>query len=336
MGLWSPLSLAILAAGFCMAWNLGANDLANAMATSVGSRALRIWQATVIAAFLNLAGAVGFGSRVTHTVAKGIVPIDLLQPHVLTPGALAVLLSAALFLVLSTHWGLPVSTTHAIVGAMTGFGLVAVGAEHISWPVLGKITASWLVSPVLGGIVAYLIYRLFRAGILSRVDDESLPKVERAFALLQIASASYVAFAHGSNDVANAIAPLSVVFGYTNQATPLWLLLFGGVGIAIGTGTWGYRVMRTVGTDITKITPVSGFSAEVAAATSILFFSSLGVPISTTHTVVGAVIGVGLAHGIEALNLRTLRNIFLSWIFTVPVAAGVAALLFVIFRGVGL
>jgi len=319
-----------------MAWNLGANDLANAMATSVGSRALRVWQATLIAAFLNLAGAVVFGSRVTHTVAKGIVPIDLLAPHVLALGALAVLLSAALFLVLSTHWGLPVSTTHAIVGAMTGFGLVALGWNDISWPVLGEITGSWIISPILGGFVAYLIYRFFRAVILSRVNDESLPKVESVFAILQIASASYVAFAHGSNDVANAIAPLSVVFGYANQSTPLWLLLFGGAGIAIGTATWGYRVMKTVGTDITKITPVSGFSAEIAAATSILLFSSLGVPVSTTHTVVGAVIGVGLAHGIEALNLRTLRNIFLSWVFTVPVAAGVAALLFVIFRAVGL
>lgn len=319
-----------------MAWNLGANDLSNAMATSVGSHALRIWQATVIAAFLNFAGAVCFGSHVVHTVAKGIVPIGLLQPHVLALGALAVLISAAAFLVLSTRWGLPVSTTHAVVGAMTGFGLVAIGSEHISWLVLGEITASWLISPVLGGIVAYLIYRLFRSLIIARVADESLPKVERVFAILQIASASYVAFAHGSNDVANAIAPLSVVFGYANHTTPLWLLLFGGVGIAIGTGTWGYRVMQTVGTKITKITPVSGFSAEIAAATSILFFSFLGVPISTTHVVVGAVIGVGLAHGVKALNLRTLRNIFFSWIFTVPVAAGVAALLFVIFRGVGL
>jgi len=336
MELASPLSLAILAAGFYMAWNLGANDLANAMATSVGSRALRVWQATLVAAVLNLVGAAFYGARVTHTVAKGIVPIELLEPHILAIGALAVLFAAATFLVLATHWGLPVSTTHAIVGAMMGFGIVAVGPGQVSWGVLGRIAASWLISPLIGGLVAFFIYQIFRYLILARVSDHGLPKVEQVFALLQILSASYVAFSHGSNDVANAIGPLAAAFGFVDQATPSWLLLFGGVGIAIGTGTWGYRVMQTVGKEITRITPVSGFSAELSAASSILVFSSLGLPISTTHTVVGAVIGIGLASGIEALNLRTIRNIFLSWLFTVPAAAGLAALLFLIFRGAGL
>jgi len=333
---WNPLSLAILAAGFAMAWNLGANDLANAMATSVGSRALRIWQATLVAAVLNLVGAAFYGARVTHTVAQGIVPIELIDQHMLALGALAVLLAAATFLILATHWSLPVSTTHAIVGAMMGFGVVAVGPGQVAWGVLGQIVASWLISPLIGGLVAFFIYSIFRHLILARVSDAGLPQVERFFALLQIISASYVAFAHGSNDVANAIAPLAAVFGFVGRTTPTWLLLFGGAGIAIGTGTWGYRVMRTVGQEITRITPVSGFSAELSAASSILVFSSLGLPISTTHTVVGAVIGIGLASGIEALNLRTIRNIFLSWLFTVPAAAGLAALLFLLFRGAGL
>ncbi|MFQ5796104.1 MAG: inorganic phosphate transporter [Candidatus Bipolaricaulia bacterium] len=331
--IFDPIAIVILIVGFYMAWNIGANDLANAMGTSVGSGALRIWQVVLIAGSLEFVGAVFFGSRVTKTVAKAIVPLDTLEADVVAVGGLATLLAAGLFITLATLRGVPVSTTHSIVGATLGFGLVSVGVQQIAWKVLLKIVASWVVSPLVGGLLAFLTFKLIVITMLHRVRYRRLTRI---FATLQILSAGYVAFAHGSNDVANAIGPMAVALGGTGSQIPLWLLALGGGGIVIGVTSWGYRVIETVGKQITTLVPISGFSAEFGAATGVLIASSLSLPVSTTHTLVGSVIGVGLARGFAALNLRRIQDIFIAWIITVPTAAVLTMGIYVALRALGL
>lgn len=408
----------VLIGGLYMAWGIGANDVANAMGTSVGSGALTLLGAIVLAGILEFAGAVLIGSSVTQTVSKGIIDTALFDvtgpwgergPLLLGIGMLCALVGAATWLHAATHFGLPVSTTHSIVGAVVGIGLVSFGLDGIALGTMGQIMASWVVSPVLGGALAFgsfwgirrfilsdadpvratirsapwivaivvsmmvlsFIYKVLSnrmdappvvmslvaaaaAGTVSGVFAHALTRnmtprpgtgpydfVERVFGLLQIGTACFVAFAHGANDVANAIGPVAAVVslystGFTTVATevgvPLWVLVLGGGGIVLGLATMGYKVIATIGGQITEITPTRGFCAEFGAATTVLLASSLGLPVSTTHTLVGAVIGVGFARGIAALNLRVIRNIVNSWLATVPVAAGTAALLFVIVR----
>jgi len=409
-----------LIGGLYMAWMIGANDVANAMGTSVGSGALTLLAAIALAAVLEFAGAVLLGSSVTETISKGIIEISLFEatgpwgedgPVLLALGMLCALLGSAVWLHLATHLGLPVSTTHSIVGAVVGVGVVSFGFRGVAWGEMGRIVASWVVSPVMGGLLAYLSFLAIRQGILRSADPIAATKrfapylvavttavmvlsfiykalknrweappvllavgaaagvgvvvgvlagaflrnsttarftnpydyVERMFALLQIATACFVAFAHGANDVANAVGPLAAVVslyrtGYAEVATtvgvPFWILVLGGGGIVLGLATLGYKVIATIGREITEITPTRGFCAEFGAATTVLVASSLGLPISTTHTLVGGVIGVGFAQGIGALNLSMVRNIVRSWIATVPVAAGVSALLFVLARAI--
>lgn len=412
------LLLAVLLGGLYMAWGIGANDVANAMGTSVGSGALTLLGAILLAGILEFSGAVAIGSNVTQTISKGIIDTEMFAPSgplgergplLLGVGMLCSLIGAAVWLHAATHLGLPVSTTHAIVGAVVGIGLVSFGIPGIDWGKLGQIVGSWVVSPLLGGLLAYISFRAIRAYILSaadpvratvrfapyivagvvaimvlsfiykvlrnRVDAPSIAVsvaaalaagvaagvlasavtrniapapgmnpyqyVERVFALLQIATACFVAFAHGANDAANAVGPVAAVVtlyqtGYREVAAsvgvPLWVMVLGGAGIVLGLATLGHKVIATVGREITEITPTRGFSAEFGAATTVLLASSLGLPISTTHTLVGAVVGVGMARGIGALNLQIIRNIATSWLATVPVAAGVAALLYMIGR----
>lgn len=309
-------------AGFYVAWNIGANDAANSMATSYGSRALTLKQIVIIASVLEFSGATFFGKKVTHTVAKGIVPIEMLDHNLVVFGALAALLSAGFWITISTYYHLPISTTHSIVGAMLGFGLAAVAQNHlaleqIKWEVLAKIVLSWILSPLTGAVIAFTIFMLIRFLLLERYKSES---VERVFRYLQVLTACYMAFAHGSNDVANATGPVVAILGYTGEV-PFWILFFGGLGIAIGIATWGYRVIETVGRNITELTFTRGFSAEFATATTVLAASSIGMPISTTHTLVGSVIGVGLAGGLASVNLKVVQKIIFSWILTLPVAA---------------
>ncbi len=384
-----------------MAFNIGANDLANAMGTSVGSRALTVRRAVILAAILNLFGAVLVGSRVTQTVRKDIIDLEAIGggdalSWTILYGLLAAILAAALWITIATYYALPVSTTHAIVGAMMGFGLIVGGAEVVNWVVMGKIAASWLISPLAGAAVAFFAFWLMRRGILGHerpfqqalkyapwlvgivfgilaiamilegleglhlglgfaasigvgclvgalagipayylfhrykaVEGDEYQKVERIFVFLQIITAGYVAFAHGSNDVANAIGPVSGIIGQLAFNSPtdiepwaiIGLLLLGGVGIAIGTATWGRQVMRTIGEKITEITPTRGFTAEFGAATTVLVCSLLGLPISTTHVLVGSVIGVGLAGGVAAVDVRVIKRIVISWLVTVPIAA---------------
>ncbi len=322
----------IIFAGLYMAWNIGANDAANSMATSYGSGALTLKQIVVIGSLLEFCGAVFFGKNVTYTIAKGIVPIEALNHHLVVIGALAALLSASFWITLATYYQLPISTSHSIVGAMLGFGLAAVsqGYLHLSdihWNVMGKIVMSWIISPIFGAILAFLIFTLIRLAILERYN---IYRVEHIFKYLQIGTACYVAFAHGSNDVANATGPIAAALGYIGQQMPPWILLIGGLGISVGIATWGYRVIEMVGKKITELTPTRGFSAEFATATTVLLASYFGMPISTTHTLVGSVIGVGLAGGLASVNLKIIKRIVASWLLTVPVAAGLAVALYTV------
>ena len=407
-----------LAAAFYMAWTIGANDVANAMGTSVGSGALTLIGAILLAAVFEFGGAVLVGASVTETISKGIVEVELFEstgplgedgPVLLALGMICALLASAIWLHAATHIGMPVSTTHSIVGAVFGIGIVSFGFRGVDWGTMGQIVASWLVSPLLGGVLAFISFIVIRRLILESPDPVDATRryapyiigivvavmilsfiykvlarryeapsvalsvliavalgaavgviagafvratrptretgafnyVERVFALLQIATACFVAFAHGANDVANAVGPLAAVVtlyetGFTEVVgrvgVPLWTLLLGGGGIVLGLATLGHKVIATIGRQITEITPTRGFSAEFGAATTVLVASSLGLPISTTHTLVGGVIGVGFGHGIAALNLATVRRIVTSWVATVPFAAALAAVLFLVAR----
>lgn len=456
--------------GFYMAWNIGANDLANAMGTSVGSRALTLRQAVILGAILEMAGSILAGAHVAETMRNRIVDLSAFQgePGLLALGMLSALLAAGVWLQVASYFGWPVSTTHSIVGAIAGFGAAYGGLSVINWSVhrggMGSIVASWIISPVLSGVVAYFLFRFLRRQILtspypvdaarriapwltfcvmvvlvlvlmykglenvgvsrqpvsvhmgvalvvglvgalvsmvlvrwkwSALERETAPavndyyvavtlrkaikqlrrleevtsgpmqeeirqllkrarqlspavdkaelsetniqfrQVEKIFVYLQIMTAAAVAFSHGANDVANAVAPMSVVVEVAwrwvvPEQAPIgnWALVLGGIGITIGLASWGWRVIETVGRRITDLTPTRGFSAEFATALTVLGASKLGLPISTTHTLVGAVMGVGLARGISALNLNAIRDIVISWLVTVPLGAGLAVMFF--------
>jgi PiT family inorganic phosphate transporter len=325
------LALTIIA-GLYMAWNIGANDAANSMATSYGSGALTLKQIIVIGSILEFCGAVFFGKNVTHTIAKGIVPIDAIDYHLVVVGALSALISAGFWITVATYYRLPISTSHSIVGAMLGFGFASVAQGHldisdIHWNVMLKIVMSWIISPIFGAFLAFVIFSLIRWLILEKYDIDA---VERIFRYLQVGTACYVAFAHGSNDVANATGPIAAALGYIGQQMPIWILLIGGLGISVGIATWGYRVIEMVGKKITELTPTRGFSAEFATATTVLLASYFGMPISTTHTLVGSVIGVGLAGGLASVNLNIVKKIIASWLLTVPVAAALSIAIYTV------
>ena len=461
--------------GFYMAWNIGANDVANAMGTSIGSGALTLKKAVLIAAIFEFAGAFLVGSHVTETVRKGIIDLSIFTEmengtNILMYGMLASLLAAGAWLQIASYFGWPVSTTHSIVGAIVGFGIIAGGAAGVDWKQIGTIVMSWAISPLLSGTIAFVVFSVIRHSMINvpnpvqatkrwapafiflvfailtlvilfkglknlhlnlsfpealliaagigmvaaitgwllirrvyvspsvdaettiplaviSVDLRSMARltrriqskatketegyigdiqehvelltnmvergeaqmqtrgdfqfVEKIFTHLQVMSACFVAFAHGANDVANAIGPLAAIVSIVNgganalvgQTTvPVWILGLGGIGIVIGLSTWGWRVIETIGKKITELTPTRGFSAEFAAATTIVLASRLRIPISTTHTLVGGVLGVGVARGIESLNPRVIRDIFTSWIVTLPAGAGMSIVFFLIIR----
>jgi inorganic phosphate transporter, PiT family len=368
------LTFFVLLAGFYLAWNMGANDVANAMGTSVGSKALTLKRAVLLAAGLEFCGAFFVGSTVSHTIQEGLVTPHLFIGHSFCCGMLGALLATGVLLHLASYFGLPLSTTHALVGAVLGFGWIVGGAEAIQWSKVGEIAASWILSPLFSGALSYAIFStiqqrtleatqrlvpvflfacfflvcwsLFYEGIfqvpftLSSTLTlcggisfmgaflGSRPRyhgdVNQIFIFLQIVSASLVAFAHGTNDVSNAIGPMNAILsaaGSGSRIVPSWLLAFGGAGIVLGLATWGWRVIETVGNKITDLTPSRGFAAEFSAATTILVASKLGLPISTTHALVGAICGVGMARGVQTLNLRMLKEIVISWIVTMPLSA---------------
>ncbi len=387
--------------GFYMAWNIGANDVANSMASAVGAKAITIRQAVFIAGILNIVGATFIGSHVTDTIRKGIVATDILNdPHMALIGALSALLAAALWVSFATWKSLPVSTTHSIVGAMIGYGVMAGGLGVINWPKLGAVVASWIISPVFSLVIGLLMFKVIMKLILNRPDplasavglapvfvaaacfvvilsflfktplgktlhlatwtsllaggvlaallgvasrlllgrwDLSRHRngVEEIFRRIQIGTSCYVALAQGANDVANAIGPLAVIYflvktGSVGQKVPvpIFLLGFGGIGIAAGIAMAGYRVMDTVGHRITTLTNTRGFCVDFAAATTVLAASKMGLPVSTTHAAVGGVLGVGLSRGIEAVNFGIILKIMVYWVLTVPAAALTSMVIF--------
>jgi len=391
--------------GFYMAWNIGANDVANSMASAVGAKAITIRQAIFIAAILNVIGATFIGSHVTKTIRKGIVSTDIMaDPHIALIGALSALLAAALWVSFATWKSLPVSTTHSIVGAMIGFGVMAGGFSVINMGKLGAVVMSWIISPVFALVVSYGMFKLIVKLILSRSDPfkrtlkfsplfvglasfvvvlsflfktplgkklhVSMPVAilialalaaflgyigmrllahyvgrlsprdeEEIFRRIQIGTSCYVALAQGSNDVANAIGPLAVIYFLVktggvgaNVPVPIFLLLFGGVGIACGIGMAGHRVMDTIGRKITTLSNSRGFAVDFAAATTVLVASKMGLPVSTTHATVGGVMGVGLARGMEAVNFKIIFQIMIYWILTVPAAALTSMVIFKILQ----
>jgi inorganic phosphate transporter, PiT family len=456
--------------GFYMAWNIGANDVSNAMGTSVGSKALTLRKAVIIAALLEFSGAFLLGSHVSETIQSGIVNPDIFASDrmIFIIGMLGALFATGIWLNLASFLKLPVSTTHAIVGAVLGFGLLIGGMHAIYWSQISTIAIGWVVSPVLSGVISYFIFLLIQQKIfyafnpfestkrlvplliffafsifslslifnglnnlnislsfpiallisivigliaffisiflLKRIPFTSLrskicasphqfvslekaskhleriklaskgetqehasnilkevkklkqsvkeeaqfsqtaeeyKEVEGVFAYLQIISACLVAFAHGANDVANAIGPVSAVIQVLQfnvidltSRIPLWVLLFGASGIVVGLATWGWRVMETIGKKITELTPTRGFSAEFGAALTILLASRLGLPISTTHALVGSVLGVGIARGIRALNLKTLKDIVFSWVITIPICAILSIIIFYLLKAI--
>ena len=468
------LTILVLVVGFYMAWNIGANDVSNAMGTSVGSGALTLRRAVIVAAILEFSGAFFVGANVSETMQRGLIDTDMfiMEPIILVLGMCAALLGTSIWLQIASYFGWPVSTTHAIVGAILGFGAVIGGADAIQWGEVGTIALSWVVSPLVSAVISYLIFSILQRNILfamnpteatkkflplmvfivigtftlslifnglqnlnlsvtffeafgiaiavgaaasgisyllvrrvplpqiegpqppsrflpqtvvslekaikhlqrvhvvsfdvthekvgklldevkslsdeMRLKTRSLSErtseyssVEKMFVYLQILSACFVAFAHGANDVANAIGPVAAVLaiikkGMISDVAPIppWLLAFGGIGIVVGLATWGWRVIETIGKKITELTPTRGFCAEFGAATTILIASKLGMPISTTHCLVGAVLGVGLARGMRALNLNMLRDIVLSWVITIPASAVMSILLFYALRAI--
>lgn len=466
------ITIIVLIVGFYMAWNIGANDVSNAMGTSVGSGALTLKKAVLIAAILEFSGAFLLGGNVSETMQNELIDVTKFaaDPNTLIFGMCGALLGTGIWLQIASYFGLPVSTTHAIVGAILGFGALSLGFTGIEWKMVGSIVLSWLVSPFMSGLISYLIFGVVQRNILFTLNPalatkriipillffvfgsfalslmfnglkwfgwhlsisqalllsgligliamgigfifirrlpvpytsesslaRSLPfslislekaikhlrrartgsidqtnqkitslleqlhslksemrtktsfpqrtseynLVEKIFGFMQIISACFVAFAHGANDVANAIAPVAAVletikYGVLTESVkiPLWLLAFGGVGIVIGLATWGWRVIETIGRKITELTPTRGFSAEFGAAITILIASKIGLPISTTHCLVGAVLGVGLARGLRALNLKTLKDIALSWIITLPASAFMSILCYFLLRAI--
>ncbi|MDX2096953.1 MAG: inorganic phosphate transporter [Leptolyngbyaceae cyanobacterium bins.59] len=391
---------------FYLAWNLGANDVANAMGTSVGSRAITLTQALVLAGILEFAGATLFGQRVASTLAKGVIqPEQFSQvPQTLLVGMVAVLLAGGLWLNLATALRLPVSSSHAIVGALAGIAWVACGVQAINWSLIGIISLTWIGTPLVSGLLAAFFYALIQHWILKHPVPEkqllewvpwfsvalvgifgaivlptvtqsltlgSLPahdlplgigvlatlgltgmgwqwvnqnqpssnQVESFMGRFQVLSAACVAFAHGSNDVGNAIAPLATIVQIEQTGAipsgefliPPWTLILGGAGIVLGLAIWGKQVMMTIGEGITPLKPSMGFCAELATATVILLASRWGLPVSTSHALVGGVVGIGLINqqaSKQGIKWRTIGKIISAWFITIPIALGLAAFIF--------
>ncbi len=403
--------------GFFMAWGIGANDVANAMGTSVGAKALTLKQAIFVAMIFEFLGAYLAGGEVTATIRKGIIDPDVMigEPQLMIYGMLSALLAAGTWLMIASFNGWPVSTTHSIVGAIVGFAAVGISVDAVHWNKVGTIIASWVVSPVLAGTISFGLFISVRTLILDSEDPfhrakkyipiymwtvgfmismvtllkglkhvdldldlglgsdfanavpisfgvgllvaglgmilmrgiKDIPdemnrfaSVERVFGVLMVFTACAMAFAHGSNDVANAVGPLAAIAStvqsggeiVAKSAVPWWILMVGALGIVLGLATYGWRVILTVGSKITELTPSRGFAAELGASATVVIASGTGLPISTTHTLVGAVLGVGFARGIGALNLRVIGTIFVSWLVTLPAGAGLAVLFFFLFK----
>src|SRR5574344_135560 len=398
---------------FLMAWGIGANDVSNAMGTSVGTKTLTVKQAIIIAIIFEFAGAYFAGGEVVSTIKDNIIVSNYMKPEDLILGMTSSMLSAGLWLLLASYFSWPVSTPHSIIGAIVGFGIVSCGIESIHWDMFGGIVGSWIITPIIAGIMAFFLFIHIQRYIFCRFHplkhakkiapyyvfltiliiaivtiqkglthininlttleawcasivvaflsaifsgiflkykkfDKTLEakkhyvNVEKVFSILMLLTACAMAFAHGSNDVANAIGPLASISTILenngnildNAQMPSWILLLGAIGMVFGLATFGYKVMITIGSGITALTPSRGFAAQLATASTVVLASGTGLPISTTQTLVGAIMGVGLARGIAAINLTMVRNIVISWIVTVPAGAFFAIIIFYIFKAI--
>jgi inorganic phosphate transporter, PiT family len=409
-----PFLLVLTSAlAFYLAWNLGANDVANSMGTSVGSKAVTLRQAIVLAGILEFTGAVLFGQEVSAKLATGVVNLELFasMPQIFLLGMIAVLIAAGVWLNVATVFGFPVSSSHATVGAIAGFACVAISPQAVNWSSIGIISLTWIITPVVSGAIAACFYSLIKHWILEQPDpiaqlqewipwlsaallsvfgvivlptfsepiqawlsdrlnllipahdipfiiggmgtivltftswqqlERKEPLPESLIARFQVISACFVAFAHGSNDVGNAIAPLAAIVFITQTGTvplqgfqvPLWILVLGGIGIVAGLAVLGKKVIATIGEGIISLQPSGGFCAELATATTILVASRFGLPVSTSHALVGGVVGVGLIQGMKSIQGKTLRSIALTWLVTIPISAGLSAGIFVIARSI--
>jgi|OM-RGC.v1.002810977 PiT family inorganic phosphate transporter len=398
--------------GFFSAYGVGANDVANAMGTSVGSKVLTVKQAILIAAVFEFLGAFLAGGGVTQTIRKGVIDPELFADNldIFIYGMISALFASGVWLLIASLRGWPVSTTHTIVGAIVGFGIYTLGMDKINWSVVGNIGLSWITSPLSSALVAGVFYYICKEFIIKKQtryeplivnfyiflagfaialitvtkglknifkdqgfdpafsDSVMISAIaalvftlifylffrvkfqntnhnpEAQFAYLMVFTSCAVAFAHGSNDVANAIGPLAAVNQATSQLlnepsslidsssqTPLWILFLGAAGIVVGLATLGYRVMKTIGEKIVTLSPSKGFSAQLAAALTVVIASQLNMPVSTTHTLVGAVIGIGLVEGIGSINVKSVQTIVMSWVITLPAGALLAVIFLEIF-----
>lgn len=398
--------------GFLVAWGMGANDVANAVGPAVGSKALTIRQALLIAIIFEFLGAYFIGGAVTSTISHGMIDVSRIGTDLIVFGMLASMLATGLWLLLASINGWPVSTTHTIVGAIVGFAAVGISVDAVQWGKILAIALSWVLSPAIAGVVAFIVFRSIQSYILSADDpfDEAKRKVpyymfltafvisllimlkgldhfdvdlslwqrilsgvviallftligkvflnkiqpirsqkrmarfldvERVFAILMVFAACAMAFAHGSNDVSNAVGPIAAIVNAVGSgrlddqaaSVPSWILLLGAVGLVTGMLTLGYKVIATVGQKITELTPTRGFAASLSTASTVVIGSAFGLPLSTTHTMVGAILGVGLARGFGAIDLRVVGTIFSTWVITLPAGAILSIIFFFMFKG---
>lgn len=397
--------------GLMMAIGIGANDVANAIGTSVGSKALTFKQAIIIAMIFEFCGAYLAGGEVTMTMQQRVIKTAEFngQEDLLIFGMISSLLAAGLWLIAASALGWPVSTTHSIIGGLIGFTVVSSGYEAVNWEQILNIVGSWVITPAIAGAISFYIFKITQkiifnkeqpllaakkyipyyvfilgfilsmvtitkglkhvigdsissynatylslliAAVMSLISNQAIKRakleenkksnrkiehinIEKLFSILMITTACCMAFAHGSNDVANAIGPIAAITsilknGYLSAESKIawWILPMGGIGIVIGLASYGHRVIDTVGKKITHLTPSRGFAAEISTAATVVIASGLGLPISTTQTLVAAVLGVGMARGIAALNLNVIKSIILSWLITLPVGAFLSILIF--------
>jgi len=303
-------------------WSIGANDAANSLGTAVGSKVINLRQGIILIAIFGFLGAMLQGSYVTHTIGKGIVPLDKLDKQMALYVALVASFAACAWVVLATYWKMPISTSHSIVGAVAGAGL-AIGAP-VRWKVLVDIFLCWITTPIGAAILGYIFFRVFNNLFYRIFPRKYLRKV---VTVLIILSGCYVAYSWGANDVANATG---VIVGAGILPVNISVAI-GGLAIVLGIVTWGYKVIETIGSEITHLLPIMAFSVQLASAINVHIYTVFGIPVSTSHSIVGAIFGVGLVKGLKVLNIRIMKEIIICWLAT-PFVSGIMS--FLLLKGI--
>lgn len=304
---------AAVAAIFYISWSIGSNEASNSIGLTSGARGAQWKKIVLLGSLFVFAGAVLFGESVITTVGTKIISPEAFS----LAGSILIATVAAIIITLASYKALlPISTTQAIIGGVIGYGLAT--SATINWGTISAITLSWIVSPIIGMGAGFLVYFAFQDRVTLRLRGLlKRERLESVAILAQLLSVSLLAFAYGTNDLANAV-------GIFSFASPTTLEILGATGLALGILTWGFIVIRAAASRIIALTPTRGFIAQATAAGVVLIFSYLGMPISTTHVIVGTLFGTGLALGAARLNWRVMFDIFASWIITLPLAAGIA------------